>query len=399
VLLKALPNLVKFDGTNTIDIGIQKLKELSEADVPPTQIERLCYHAQIHSRDGNWEERLKEDISFLHGWIHGTENEDIINKAVKVLYDLEEKENTGSYEHLKHFISTVSEMFPKTTNILFFMPTRYEISLNDIWSPLKKLVHLTDIFVYGSNFDDITPLLKEVPNLSQINLRFNEGKDEEYRVACVDHVLSHCSKIEKIEWHDRAKQRSTLSSSPVAKEDLSAIKSLSAFVRISKEAFLWMWANLRNISSLYVSYITLASAREDYFILLENLDHQEIFFKDDILRMFRSNPMKAIRSFSAQICLHDILTAKYLVEMFRKHNGNSVNIGTLYIKVELMRAELTSEKIEQKSQEIKTFTEYCKQLEEAQIPTKVTFNFVRMGGIENYIDWHGNVLEGSLRNL
>ena len=64
-----------------------------------------------------------------------------------------------------------------------------------------------------------------------------------------------------------------------------------------------------------------------------------------------------------------------------------------------MRAELTPENIEQKSQEMKTFTEYCKQLEEAQTPTKVTFNFVRMGEIENYIDWHGNVFDGSLRNL
>lgn len=225
-------------------------------------------------------------------------------------------------------------------------------------------------------------------------MHFGVDEEEDYRVPCVDEVLSQCSKIQDIEWDERSWQRSTLSSERAATErtDLSSITRLMMFLNVSKEAFLWIWANASSkISKLHVSYITLASARQTYFSLMQDLDHQEMFFMSDIRRMFDSNPMGNMSDFGSQMCLQDIKTARYFVDMFRKNNKKPLSIDKLYIKIELMQTDLVPETLERVAQEMKMFEKYCKELKKKTPTTRVQYYFVRIGRVRNYIDWHGNV--------
>lgn len=395
-LLKAFPKLVTFDGVENIALGLQQLKDFSSDDdiISPTFVNWLFYRGTHFGRESDsWEERLKRHISHFHEWIYETGKDEIIKEAAEILHNLEEKEGVGSNEHLQHFIRTISDMCPKATTIFFYLGKRQERILDTIWSPLKKLVHLNDIIVSGSDFDNISPLLRAIPNLQNIKMDFyKDNEDEGYRIPCVDNVLSQCSKIHNLNWHERTWQRSTLSSETVATEriDLSAIKILFMHFNISKEAFFWIWANVSKVLKLSLGYVTLASARDTWFALMEDLDHQEMFYKSDIKRMFQSNPMRYLCDLSIHMCLPNIETARYFVEMFRDHNEMPLSINRLHIKIELMDSDLVPATLERVVQEMKRFAQFCKDLKKATPETRVEYCFVRIGRVKNYIDWNGN---------
>ena len=123
---------------------------------------------------------------------------------------------------------------------------------------------------------------------------------------------------------------------------------------------------------------------------MEDLDHQEMFYKSDIKRMFQTNPMRNMCDFNAQMCIPNIETARYFVDMFRKHNERPLIIKRLHIKIELMESEIVPETIEQVVQEMKRFNQFCKELKSKRPKTKVEYKFVRIGRVKNYIDWNGN---------
>ena len=398
-LLKAFPNLVTFGSVENIALAFKQLKDFSSDDdmIPPTLLNKVSYHGKYYSREEEgWEERLKRYISEFHGWISETGDGEIIKEAAEILHTIEEKEGVGSNEHLQHFVSTVSEMCPKTTRIFFSLRKREERILDTVWKPLKKLDHLKDITIFGSDFDNMnmSSLLREVSNLENIQLHFgNDDNDNvDYSVPCVDEVLSLCSKIWDVEWHESTWQRSTLSSVTAATErtDLSAIKKLNIFLNISKEAFFWIWANVTKLSTLNVSYVTLASARKTWFSLMEDLDHQEMFYKSDIQRMFQSNSMRNLYNFQTHLCVPNIETARYFVEMFREHNKRPLSINKLHIKIELMESDLVHETLKRVAQEMKRFAQFCKDLKKKTPKTRVEYYFVRIGRVKNYINWHGN---------
>ena len=393
-LLKAFPKLVTLDGVENIALGLQQLKDFSNdnAIIQPTLVNRLTYHGTYYSRESDsWEERLKRHISHFHRWIYETGEEEIIKEAAEILHNIEEEEGVGSNEHLQHFISTVSDMCPKATRIFFSLRRQEERIMDTIWKPLKNLAHLTEIVIYGSCFDNISPLLREIPNLQNIRMEFDKG-NEDYRIPCVDDVLSQCSKIRDVTWHERTWQRSTVSSERAINErlDLSAINLIAFLPNISKEGFFWIWANATKLSTLHLGYVTLASARDTYFLLMEDLDHQEMFYKSDIKRMFQSNPMRYMCDFNANMCVSNIETARYFVDMFRKHNERPLSINRLLIKIELMESELVPETIERVVQEMKRFGQFCKELKSKRPKSKVEYKFVRIGRVKNYIDWNGN---------
>ena len=396
-LLKAFPNLVTFGSVENIALGFKQLKDFSSDDaiIQPTLLNRVSYHGKYYSREEeNWEQRLKRHISEFHGWIYETGKEEIIKEAAEILHTIEEEEGVGSIEHLQHFISTVSEMCPKTTRIFFSLRKREERILDTVWKPLKKLDHLKDISIFGSDFDNISSLLREVSNLENIQMHFgnDDNENEDYRVPCVDEVLSHCSKIRDVEWYERTWQRSTLTSETGATErtDLSAIKKLNIYLNISKEAFFWIWANATKLSQLSLGYVTLASARDTSFSLMEDLDHQEMFYKSDIQRMFQSNSMRNLCDFETHLCVPNIETARYFVEMLRDHNERPFSINKLHIKIELMDSDLVPETLERVAQAMKKFAQFCKDLKKKTPKTRVEYYFVRIGRVRNYIDWNNN---------
>ena len=393
-LLKTFPKLVSLDGAENIALGFQQLNDftIDNLKIEPTHLQKLCYSATNHSREGHWKKRLRREINFFHDWIYDTGDEDIITEAADILRNIEEKEEVGSYQHLVHFVSTVSEMCPKANDILFFLPKRHEKNLHAVWRPLKELSHLERISVHGSNFEDVSYLIREVPNIDCFEINF-ETEEEEYSPSCVDEVLTLCSKIKLFDWHERTGIRSTLSSPTVGKTDLSTIQQLNMHLNISKDAFTWIWANASEILSLHVSYITLASAitSNHFFDLTESFEHQEMFYKSDIARMFESNPMKNLHNFYADICFPNIGAARFFVEMFRKQKIHSHKVRVLHIKIELVQSDLVPETLERVSMEMKNFAQYCKNLEKEQPATSVGYSFVRIGGVKNYIDWNGNI--------
>ena len=393
-LLKTFPKLVSLNGTENIALGFQQLKDFTNDDsnIEPFLLQHLCYYAHQTNREEHWEKRLRRDISYFHDWIHNTGKEDIIKEAAEILHNIEKSEGIGSYEHLKQFVSTVSEMCPKATDILFYLPNRHNRKLNDVWWPLKNLFLLKGISVHGSNFEDISFLLRNVPELFCFEIYYNTQDEEEYQPACVDEFLTLCSKIKLLKWKEGTGKRSTLSSSVVERTYLSTIQELTLNLNISKDAFFWIWNNASEFFlSFHVSFITLASARNDQFNLTESFDHQEMFYKSDIVRMFESNPMKYLQHFSAGICLPNIATARYFVDMFRKQKIHPNEISMLHIKIELMESELVLETLEKVGREMKSFEQYCKELKKEQPATYVGYSFTRIGGVRNYIDWIGNI--------
>ena len=267
-LLKTFPKLVSLRGTENIALGFQQLKDFTNEDsnIEPSLLQHLCYYSHKPNREAHWKKRLRRDISYFHDWIHNTGKEDIIEEAAEILHTIEKSEGIGSYEHLKQFVSTVSEMCPKATHILFYLPNRHKRKLNDVWRPLKNLFHLKKISVHGSNFEDISFLLRNVPELFcfEIYFSYNTEDEDEYQPACIDEFLVLCSKIKLLEWNEGTGKRSTLSSSVVERTDLCTIQKLTLNLNISKDAFFWIWNNASEfLLTLHVSYITLASARNN----------------------------------------------------------------------------------------------------------------------------------------
>ena len=376
-LLKAFPKLESFDGVENIALAFQQLKDSTNEDaiIEPSLLNRLCYNGIVSSGEDSWENWL--ETHYNQYYYHFDQDQEI----VKILHQCEEK-GIGSSKHLGHFVSTVSALCPKASRISFNLPNRQERFMESVWQPLTKLAHLTEIVIIGSDFANVSALLRVVPNLENIRMNFN-SKEEEHLVPCVDTVLSQCSKIPIVEWQEQTLKRSTLTiqTSVIEKTDLSSIKRLKVLLNISKEAFFWIWANATRVTSLALENV--AKPRE--MIIDTNLDRAQMFFKSDIRRMFQSNSMRQLEHFSTNMFLSDIETARYFIDIFRQYSNNLLSIDRLHIRVELMQSELVPETIERVAKEMRRFYQYCKELIKETPPTKVDYSFLRIGGVKNYI--------------
>ncbi len=374
-MLYALPKVKSFGHLTVVD-GLRMIREIPALKgISAKNLEELEYMqcTMDKFRDITW---ASDEICSIV---------DKFNRQEQITEDTPEETLRSS---LRADVKLITEECPNLKKIaisLFVDKTFLHANDDDIWSPFGQgLPKLTVLALRGHRWSEVEALVRTIG--ARLTFLFLTLRCFDSLVTPnfpkLDDIFQLCPRLIVIKFGIATLTLDTnLSMEEIYRNPpTSRMESLTEFTILTimtKRAFIYLWNAAPNLREINASY---------GLVMNDNFPHDPNdsaeFDANDVSRLFRCNPMKAMRKFYVPINMKNILTARSFIE---KLAGES--ISKLSIRVALPQDHYPTQEqmlidIAQEMNRMKQFKDLCHRLRKNQGKV-IKWSWKRVGILES----------------